>query len=168
MTVFSEKDQRLSAVPRWVILRTIQRQNVATHCFNVERIARRIAIEWINEDVNCDAVSQYALHHDDDEALTGDIPSTAKDYIQVSMVDNYHQWTNGNEEVKRIVKLADLLEAVWFLLMEEKMGNSYITKHTAACRNKVMNYAEKYFGSEIADKCIGLMARWTNEESQRI
>ena len=167
--IFNELDQRLSIVPRWVILRTIQKQSVAEHLFNVERIAVQIAIEWmgIKDPTIIFSISQYALHHDDDEALTGDIPSTAKSFVQVSRVDEVRHWAKNSDDVIRIVKLADLLEAVWFLLMERKLGNHYIAKHLEACQSKVISYAISKFDKEIVNQCSQLMDRWEEEESLR-
>jgi 5'-deoxynucleotidase YfbR-like HD superfamily hydrolase len=78
--VFAELDSRLSVVTRWVVVNTIKDQSVAEHCFNVERIALRIAMQWfrISRVETLYFISQVALHHDDDESITGDIPGPSK------------------------------------------------------------------------------------------
>src|SRR5262245_21166955 len=127
--VFDELDQRLGIVPRWVILRTIQKQSVAEHCFNVERIATQIALLWFGETERVTLISQLALHHDDDEAITGDIPTPAKARLMEEIIDDRDTpwYTLTSDRDKKIVKLADMMEAWWFLAMEYKMGNSYVT-----------------------------------------
>lgn len=165
--IFNELDHRLSIVPRWTIVRTIQKQSVAEHCFNVERIATQIAIKWmgIREIELLFGISQYALHHDDDEALTGDIPSTAKGYVQINLVSESHKWAHGNDTVIHVVKLADLLEAVWFLSIESKLGNLYNEQHFRRCGEKVILYADQHFDADITNKCNELMKQWQVEES---
>jgi 5'-deoxynucleotidase YfbR-like HD superfamily hydrolase len=173
-------DQRLSVVPRWVILPTIQKQSVAEHCFNVERIATRIALEWFEfgDEIGAKmgAISQWALHHDDDEALTGDIPSTAKGYITI---DPKLAETNGittlakkayhtnDPEVKHIVKLADLMESYWFLAREFQMGNKYIEVHRHEVFGRVQDYAHEHFDDKIAEHARQWMIRVRTEVSQR-
>ncbi len=114
--------RRLSIVPRWVILPTIQKQNVAEHTFHVVRTAiwllqfHRTTTEDYGkvEQLWKEAVN-YALIHDEEEAATGDRPSTSKQN------KTYHA---GMPQFAIVVKVADILEAIAFLHEEKLMGNT--------------------------------------------
>ena len=156
--IFHELSQRLSVVPRWTIVRTIQKQSVAEHCFNVARIAEEVAVRWFNINPQSEIMRDiltYALHHDDDEAITGDIPSPAKYRLREEYLDASHSpWYHVSEDARRIVKLADLMEAYWFLMMERRLGNQYcevhrLNIHKQICQYTLMNFDE---GSGLQDK----------------
>jgi len=152
--IFGELDMRLSVVPRWVVVPTLQNQSVAEHCFNVERIARRIAEHWFNirDTERLDRISQLALHHDDDEAITGDIPSPAKHILSEEWLDNRARlWYNAPSPLQGIVKLADLMEMYRFLVMEVLMGNRYVDDYLAGILNKM---ADAYPEPEIHTKVL--------------
>jgi hypothetical protein len=153
--IFDELDQRLSTVPRWVVCRTIQKQSVAEHCFNVERIAMGIAVEWfgVTKPRLLFDISQFALHHDDEEAITGDIPGPAK---RKRFDAKTTQPAPDFDGTYKIVKLADHMEAVWFLAMEKAMGNYYIKQHYANTVADASNYCEEHFDERI---CI-LLSTW--------
>lgn len=117
--------RRLSVVPRWVIVPTIQRQNVAEHSYHVAQTAR-----WLMQfhASRCDAderawkaltadVIELALDHDRDEAATGDRPTPSK------QGKTYHA---GMPQSVIIVKIADILEALAFLHEEKLMGNTRV------------------------------------------
>lgn len=136
MAIFSEMDHRLSIVKRWSIVHTIQQQSVAEHCFNVERIAIRLARDWFNFEDQTDLfkVSQYALHHDDFEAVSGDTPSTVKRYFDVERAEKEHadiipKYEKPHILIQHIVKMADRLEWYWFLSMEMALGNRYVEEY---------------------------------------
>jgi 5'-deoxynucleotidase YfbR-like HD superfamily hydrolase len=158
--IFSEMDARLSVISRWVVVNTIKRQSVAEHCFNVERIARRIANDWFDgNEVNLDRVSQMALHHDDDESVIGDIPSPAKDVLSERYLDSVARaWYNVPCLEHDIVKLADKMEAYWFLAMESKLGNTYIDDYRREIKDKVLVAAQK-FGPIVEGYAVHWLAR---------
>lgn len=144
MPDFGELDARLSWVTRWTVVNTLKKQSVAEHCFNVERIALMVAVEWLKwKDSNLlFEVSQIALHHDDDEAVTGDLPSPAKWALGEKWIDAHRDlWYNRPGQAHDIVKLADKMEAFWFLTMERKLGNTYIAAYLKELHTKVLESA---------------------------
>lgn len=102
---------RLSAVPRWTIVHTIQKQSVAEHSFNVAVIALCLLDSGVLPGLDASRLVRDALTHDADESVTGDTPSTAK--TPKDLEDDY----------QRAVKIADVLEALTFITREVQMGN---------------------------------------------
>ena len=160
-----ELDDRLSIVKRWGIIRTIKSQSVAEHCFNVQRICIKLAPYFgIDDFEEMFELSQAALHHDDDEAVVGDIPGPAKVYIQTDEkgvdVGATAWYTDASDEFKDIVKLADMLEAYHFLAMEFNMGNSYIRSHRASLKGDIMDYIYRH--PDWPDSIVEICTIWMN------
>lgn len=105
--------RRLAFVPRWAIFPTNRSQSVAEHSFHVSHITL-----WLlgfssyreDKDFVLDCLI-YAITHDADESVTGDIPSPSK----MARLDR--------PQSEILVKVADGLEAYAFLLEEKMMGN---------------------------------------------
>lgn len=155
-SIFGEIDTRLSLVPRWTVVPTIQKQNVAMHCFNVERIARRMAVHWLNilDPAVLDNLSQIALHHDDDEAVTGDMPSPAKSILAENYLDKVASaWYNEPGPLRELVKLADRMEAYWFLTVEVKLGNTFILGYREEVYKGMLDAARKAEG-DLEDRLM--------------
>jgi len=114
--------RRLSVVPRWTVVPTIQRQNVAEHTFHVVCTAR-----WLVS-VCAEATGKHytdgqmlrlidlCLDHDADEAAKGDAPSPSKGMKRYE----------GINEMEAFVKVCDVLEAYAFITEDIQMGNKRV------------------------------------------
>lgn len=162
---FGELDWRMSNIKRWCILPTHQQQSVAEHCFNVERIARFLATEvfGVTSKELLHDISQWALHHDDEESLIGDIPTTGKRYVQIAAIICPPE--PEDHDIVRIVKLADLMEAYFFLIREAKMGNKYIGKHLDRCHIKALKFMDKNIDGSKHVQLMDFMRQQAEEVS---
>jgi 5'-deoxynucleotidase len=140
-----------SIVPRWSIVWTLTRDTVANHSYYVTLYARKIA-QLLGWSGNWGALVFLALTHDLDETITGDMVSPVKseildehrasDYIEMKMTERLpdvmaeiHAITDCEDnpakeriidECWRIIKAADRLDALLFLIGEHRMGNAVI------------------------------------------
>jgi|GEM_PF-2238654 len=173
--IFGELDHRLSVVPRWSVLHTIQTQSVAEHCFNVERIATRIAKEWfgILKIEELYAISQHSLNHDNLEAVMGDPPTMVKPYIDETAMAHDHQdlipVSIIRDDLRRIVKLADLLEGYHFICVERLLGNRFVENHFKNYDIEIDNYVVSAFGDrDMFELYVApLMRSMANDISER-
>jgi len=123
--------RRLSCVPRWTIIPTIRKQNVAEHCFHVGWISLTLARATGAIQAGKVATGDLlltAMEHDDEEAITGDVPSVAKSTdIKAALISSKEKYKLGSGckdlEILNLIKAADLLEALLFIIEEEWMGN---------------------------------------------
>lgn len=103
---------RLSAVPRWSVIHTIQKQSVSEHTTNVVALCCKMWWEkLVPEDIKLDELLQTALEHDAEEGATGDYPSPSKRPAEVK------------SDLERAIKIADVLEAFMFICRERSLGN---------------------------------------------
>src|SRR5262245_9639052 len=134
-----------SVVPRWSIVWTLTRDTVSNHSFFVTFYAHQIAqmIMWRGE---YRLLMYRALTHDLDETITGDLPSPVKreivddrraaSYVRAQMIERmrvvaearrgFEEHVKECEEADRIIKAADRLDALIFLLTERRLGNGVI------------------------------------------
>lgn len=134
--VWTELDFRLSVVNRWQVMPTIRKQSVAEHQHNVAKIAERLAVEvWgIKDHRLLYQIVMRALEHDDLEAIIGDPPSYVKPFIDESGAAQFFQDMQREPRfpgephpgVKVLVKAADYIDALTFLMIEQSMGNKTI------------------------------------------
>jgi hypothetical protein len=152
MKIFSELDHRMSVVPRWGILHTLQDQSLAEHVHNVVRITSRIGPMWFN--LNHEELLtalMWAHHHDDEESLTGDLPAMVKPYFdEAAFIDEHRDLLQATvlppEHIVNIVKLADKMEGYHFLRMEWALGNKFIENHLDAEPSIIHEYINKTYG----------------------
>lgn len=144
-----------SVVPRWSIVWTLTRDVLTNHSFYVVFYAHAIAklLGWKGD---IGDLMYRALVHDLDETISGDIcapvkreiidDKRAEEYIEQKMRErlpcvvqdlnqiadkNYARFGNAtnNEENEAwaIIKAADRLDALLFLIVERRMGNGVIS-----------------------------------------
>lgn len=142
--LWKEDDKRLSIVPRWTIVTTIQKQTVADHCFRVARLVERMATEFgLSATIRQTAV-ELALHHDDDEHVTGDIPSIAKKYLDKDALHrDFPSRTHLDAVVRDVIKVADKVEAIIFLRTEKALGNQTVDKVLRHVCESLYDYCQK-------------------------
>jgi len=107
--------RRLSFIPRWSVVPITRPQSVAEHSFHVSTLAlwlcgwhaRRYHGNFVH------AVMVYAHTHDIEEAKHGDHPSPTKPF----------KTPNKEDQVKVLVKCADVLEAIQKVYEEALTGN---------------------------------------------
>lgn len=127
-------EERLSWVPRWCIVRTIQKQSVAEHSFRVAVSAPRIARMFgVTDIIALYNIQRLALLHDWSEALSSDIPSPSKGWFRTAEFEGHFVEKMGEPLTRdpkflRIVKIADTYEALVFLYVEKSLGNRSVDK----------------------------------------
>lgn len=132
--MFEKEYRMLSFVPRWAIAPRHNRQTVAEHSFYVALYASQICdVLGINLEDKA-AILDYALRHDALEAWTGDIPGPAKRAIKndasyaayenqfAEKVPDYNQYNHPF----LVVKLAGMIDEIFFLKTEIGMGNHMV------------------------------------------
>lgn len=163
MKYFSPEFRTASVVPRWSIVWTLTRDTVANHSFFVTVYAEQIGhlIGWSGNGGSMRGMLMFmALTHDLDETITGDIVAPAKhaildsskadQYIDKNMrerlpyvVEQDEKWHARNptawHEAKLIVKAADRLDALLFLVVEKRLGNSVIAPRIPECMASLLD-----------------------------
>lgn len=134
--------RELAHVPRWAIVRTNRQQSVAEHAFFVARyaidICRELGINPRPEFI------EYCLKHDDEELYSGDIPAP------------YKKMRGWNSEKPKclldvewmILKAADLLESILFLIDEQLLGNKTVNRVLVALLHELQDLTGKYMASD--------------------
>lgn len=133
MSMTTYEQLRLCHVKRWHIVQTHREQTVAEHSYAVAVIAGSLAaaMRWngLLHDGQRLRLLQWAMSHDMMEAKTGDMPTPFKRALEAvggaGIVDKAEDWVDRDTaaayrsikgtEVEMIVKLADQIEAIFFL-----------------------------------------------------
>lgn len=153
--MFPPRLRLASTVRRWSVARVLNEDNIANHSFYVAIYARQIALllseEW---EPDIGILMFRALTGDLDETVTGDICSPIKQeiidnersaaYIRRKMEDhlpfiitelNEEREMNSqraNDRMDAVIKAADKMDALIFLINERQMGNHSIEPSLAA------------------------------------
>lgn len=154
---------RTGHVNRWQIVRTARDQTLAEHLYLVYTIVHEIAGLVDIPPAIAMMAERWALIHDLPEVITGDIATPIKAAmkkavpetdpvhdIEMKLDEDYSQILTFIKEkcpvAKDIVKLADLMEACFFL-RTEGMGDhaeSVLRRLKIECNNKMCTITTKY------------------------
>lgn len=145
----------LGHVPRWSIVRIDRPQSVAEHSFNVAGIVRELheRLQLDSAKYRLDRCVHWALYHDVDESITGDIPGNAKGKMVEVKLDivSVIPLTITRDEYN-LVKLADRIESYTWIAMHGRGA------HAA----EVMSYTHAQM------LCCSLYANGTAERIERL
>lgn len=152
---------RAQDVTRWQIVRTTKQQTVAEHSWAVAMIAEKIWLGY-NGGSPADAATQVelgilvraAMWHDVPEVFTGDINTPAKTLLKqvkgvAERLDEYERTAGAvycgamdslTVHMKECLKLADFIEAVYFL--EEYGVGSYASGQCVHLIERLYEYME--------------------------
>jgi|SRR5665213_1098434 len=143
-SVFAPRLRAASIINRWSIVWTQRPDSVAAHSYYVALYAHMIAviIQWTGPH---DLLLQAALIHDLDELFLGDQVGVVKHQVQdarkssdfvarkmqtmLPMIETMTETLADNSranEINLIVKAADQLDSLFFVLTEIAMGNRII------------------------------------------
>lgn len=162
-----EREYReLSFVTRWSLLRRIRNQSIAEHSYYVALYSLQIAklVKWPDAFPGTAGglgdLLQAALYHDLGEVVSGDPPGPVHRRAILN-ADHWHkeialgvkrrfgegvteEWRAANNpqsniglEIKSIVKVADSLDALFYLLTEQQMGNGTVRGVVAQERRRL-------------------------------
>lgn len=130
-----EQRLRTAHVKRWQIVRVAREQTVAEHLYLVRVLTNEFTTALNFSEEDSVMAQQWALEHDVPEVVTGDLNSPIKAAlreavphddpirrIELSLSDSYaglYEYVkNVAPHVRALVKIADLVEACWFLSIE--------------------------------------------------
>ena len=135
-------------VTRWHTIPTIKRQTVAEHSWGVALICMEL---WPQSKILVEA----ALCHDLGEYFTGDSPwpvkqSNAVFKKELSTMETEHlkkinAFVNLTDEEQSYLKIADMLEVMYYALEEITMGNQLFKEIFERAKNYIMVNDELHF-----------------------
>ncbi|MBQ8164890.1 MAG: 5'-deoxynucleotidase [Clostridia bacterium] len=163
---------RMKYINRWGLMRNTATENILEHSGQTAMLAHMLALignKYYGKNYDADRICIYALYHDANETITGDLPTPVK-YFNHQINESYREIENlsknrllemlpddfrkeyeeilffdeDNEECKKIVKAADKISAHIKCIEEVKSGNSEFlaAKKATAESIKVMNMPE--------------------------
>lgn len=138
---------RAQGVMRWHILPCSKTQSLAEHQYNVCMIARQLCkvLGYQAYEVEC---MKLALEHDLDEIEFGDIPTPAK---TKGRKDVPYRGKTRKRLVQNIVKIADMMDAVYFLYQYKlgPHGEQVYLQLFGDMGDKIESYGEKFLQDKM-------------------
>lgn len=140
--------REMAFVPRWGIARVTRKPSVAEHSYYVAQYADAIA-DIVEYEGDRAALLRWALWHDADEIVTGDIPGPIKRALRTEFtadlslsmyVDDLmskHFGPKGqaitnpslwDAKATKIIKMADMLDDCMFLCEQTRGGNTWVER----------------------------------------
>ena len=101
---------RMKHIYRWSLMRNVNRENIMEHSLQVAMIAHGLAVinnRIFNGDADPEKAALYAVYHDSNETITGDLPTPIK-YYNPEIEASY----KGLEEVSKHKLLSLLPESL--------------------------------------------------------
>lgn len=171
-SLFPPELRTASIVQRWSIVRTLNPDSVANHSFYVCFYALQIArlVNWPGPYAD---LTFAALMHDVEETFTSDIISPVKrQIVDQAALSNFvteqmkerlplmeaqiaaiYESIWGSS-IERIIKVADKIDAVIFLTLEQRMGNAVLAPlHADALENLVLAWHDlgvELYGDKVS------------------
>lgn len=142
----------IATIPRYSVVPVVRRQSVGEHCFLVARYCMILAEVLKVTDKALVAILEYALVHDDDEAITGDIPTPVKAKLGYTSIDE--RIKEGRPMVYWFVKFCDRLEAVKYMVEERMLGNRIMDELLAGAVGRLVEAADElqaYFETPLME-----------------
>lgn len=169
--LFPPELRTAAVVQRWSIVRTLTDDSVSNHSFFVAFYTLQVArlIQWPGPYAD---LTFAALLHDAEEFITGDLVSPVKrEIIDEGKYANFvsqqmklrmpgveaqleiimeSMWGSS---IDRIIKVADKIDAVLFLITEQRMGNAVLAPlHQDAMENLVLAWHDLGVETYIEEK----------------
>ncbi len=180
MSNFFAMVNRMKLINRWALMRNTSMENIAEHSHNVAVIAHALCIignKKFGKSYDAERCALLALYHDTTEVITGDMPTPVKYYNDnIKSVYKEVEATAGkrllnmlpdefredytalfekqkaDEELWKIVKAADKIDALIKCIEESRMGNREFDKALEA-QKKIIDEIDlpevKYFKTEF-------------------
>lgn len=170
---------RMKYINRWSLMRNLRSESLSEHTFEVAYITHAL-IAMHNakggEKIDAGEAVLYALYHDLNETLTGDMPTPVKyhneelkkaykdveayaseklcNMLPSEIKDEYRKFlSKPSEAIERFVKAADKLSALIKCIDEKNMGNTDFLKAEAGLR-KAIERMELPEATEFMNECI--------------
>jgi len=137
-------------IPRWALMRNVNKENLSSHSLDVAAIAHCLALignERLGKSYNADRAAVLGIYHDMPEIITGDMPTPVKYYngeirqsfgkieeaAQDSILDTLPDYLkkdygdiicpDESAELYKLVKAADKISALIKCIEEKNSGN---------------------------------------------
>ena len=155
---------RMKYIQRWSLMRNVTNENIQEHSLQTAMIAHGLALiknKYFNGNVNAEKIALYAIFHDCNETIIGDLPTPIK-YFNPEISEAYKKLENVSKEKLltmlpqglqkeyreilfydensmegRIIKAADRICAYLKCIEEIKAGNSEFKKAKNATLKKI-------------------------------